>query len=365
MDLKTLLDTFLRAIASPDALWQERLHDDVPWTRRYVHDILPMIVLTTLLTAVLTQVFGYQVPFIGVIRPSMMDALWQMVGSIVLYSLSLTVFGYIAAYLASLMEGRQNMDRAVEMLFLVSIPSLLGQILGTLPYVGVFLALGFGVYSLVLLYRAIPSFLDVPLDHRTRHMLLFITAAIVVSILMNMTLGALFAPKTMPEEVIEEVKISSKTTEKHVPTDPEAFLTDFFESMSKGDHGTKIISDASDDTFIPPKDRRLTKAQVDRFMGLATRIEKVREEQRNTLSEKYDRKQEEFSISDIFNGIKDVSNLATLDMRVVKTNGGNWAEFQWVKDQIREAYFTPSLNETTEHNARLIEAHKELLKSIL
>lgn len=365
MEMKALLDLFMRGIASPEGLWKERLQEQHAWTTLFKTPILPLIVGTTLMSAILTLLFGYKVPFIGVIQPSIIDVIWQMAGSVLLYTLSLIIFGYIAAYLASLMEGKQNMDRAVEMLFLVSIPSLLGQILGTLPYVGLFLALGFGIYSLLLLYRAIPLFLEVPLVHRTRHLLLFFTAAIVVSILMNMTLGALFSPKMTKEDAVQAITPPLQTKHRE-DKDPESYVTDFFESMSLGDHGAKVVTAAHDDTFVPPADKRLTKEQVERFIQLATRIETVRKEQNRALSEKYDERQEdEFSFSDIFSGIKDITNLATLDMKVVKTNGGNWAEFQWVKEQLREAYFTPSLNATTEHNAKLLEPYKERIRSFL
>ena len=137
--------------------------------------------------------------------------------------------------------------------------------------------------------------------------------------------------------------------------------------MSKGDYNQKTITDSANDTFTPPENGRLTKEQVQKFITYAKKVKIVEKEQAQRLKEKYEKKEksDDFSISDIFNGLKDVANLATLELKVVKSNGGNWAEYQWIKDRVREAYYTPSLNETTKYNAKLIEGEEETIKSIL
>jgi len=262
------------------------------------------------------------------------------------------------------------------MIFWISVPSLLGQILGTLPYVGWIIALGLGLYSLVLLYRAIPVFLNVSLENRVKHFILFMISAFVVSVVLNMTVGRLFVPHDMlnqmrsdtlpqsgiPAEIDKEADVKKEQSKS--AEDP---VGEYVEAMTKGDNNKEIISDSADDTFIPPTNGKLSKAQVERFIALAKRVKKVEQEQAQRLKEKYEakEKQEDFSISDIFNGLKDFTNLATLEMKVVKANGGNWAEYQWVKERVREAYYTPSLSKTTEYNAKLIKGYEEVIKGVL
>jgi len=166
---------------------------------------------------------------------------------------------------------------------------------------------------------------------------------------------------------ITETKSATPGTTHTETGKPENPIEDYVNSMAKGDYNKDIIEATKQDTFTPPSDGKLTKAQVDRFLALAKRVKLVEKEQAEKMKEKYEGKDksEEFSITDIFNGLKDISNLATLEMKVVKSNGGNWAEYQWVKDRIREAYYTPSLNSITEYNAKLLKGHEDIIKEIL
>ncbi len=370
MDIKYLINLMIKGTVSAETLWREEISKDRDWKNLLKFPILPLISIVALLTALLMLVFGYNIPFIGTIKPSISDVLFKAFGTVLIYTISIIVFGWFADYLASLMDGKKDLNRGVLMLFLISIPSLLGQILGTLPFAGPFLALGFGIYSLVLLYKAPSIFLDLPSENRTKQFLLFLAAGIVFSMLLSMSVGKFFTPKIAElENITKRIEVQTQKIENITKEEqtPEKQIGNFIDSMSKGDYGSAIIEDTQNETFTTPKENMLTQKQVDRFIALAQKIKIVQKEQSKALKEKYDEKekQENFSISDIFNGIKDISNFATLEMKVVKTNGGNWTEFQWVRDQAREAFFTPSLNDTTKHNAKLLKDHREILKSIL
>ncbi len=362
-----------KALLQPESLWREEVFREMdiqPFLQRVV---FPVIFGVAVLSAVLTKLFGYHIPMLGVIYPSWSDMLIRMVGSIVMYMISIVVAGWIAAYLAGMFGGINDMRKAIAMIFWISIPSMAGQILGTLPYVGWLIALGLGLYSLVLLYKAIPLFLKVPLHERVKHFILFLIGTLVFSMVLGMTLGRLFTPKDMIQnmqpDILKQVTPPSVHNSIETPTSskPANPVEGYVDAMSKGDYNQDVITDTADDTFTPPADGRLTKAQVEQFIRFAQKVKVVEKEQAEKLKEKYEGKEksEDFSISDIFNGLKDFSNLATLEMKVVKTNGGNWAEYQWVKDRIREAYFTPSLNETTQYNAELLKGHEEVIKNIL
>lgn len=368
-----------QAILKPEPLWEEEAADTQEWSAFYKTTLLPIIAIVAIASALLLKLFGYHLPMIGVVRPSVTDMLMQAVGTIVMYSISLLILGWIAAWLAGMLGGKNDLNRAVSMLFWISVPSLAGQVLGIIPMVGWVISLGMGIYSLVLLYRAIPVFLGVPVTDRVKHFIFFLIASFIVSIVLGMTLGSLFTPRDMLQHMRPDVILPPKAGEAAKSAGAQAAgeesagkgsenpVEDYVESMSKGDYNKDVIEKAKQDRFTPPADGKLTKAQVERFLKLAKKVKTVEKEQAQKLKEKYDKKEqsEDFSISDVFNGLKDFTSLATLEMKVVKENGGNWAEYSWVKDRVREAYYTPSLSPTTEYNAKLLKGDEALLKEIL
>ncbi len=373
MKKEALFNMVLNAIIKPEEVWKKELSNETQWQDYLKYPILPIVVIVSIISGILTKLLGYHMPVIGVMYPSTTDVILQISGSIIIFVISMVIFGFIAAYLSDMLGGKKDMNRAVKMLFLISIPSLVGQIFTTLPFVGWVFGLGLSIYSLVLLYRAIPEFLGVSIENRVKHFIFFIIAAIVTSIIINMTLGRIFAPKDMMSHINKDIIIN--TQDRNQETKPISSgkeksdnpVQDYIESMSKGDYNQDIITDSADDSFTPPKDGRLSKEQVEKFIAYAKKAKIVEKEQAKRLKEKYEQKEksDDFSISDIFNGLKDVSNLATLEMKVVKSNGGNWAEYQWIKDRVREAYYTPSLNETTKYNADLLKGYEEVIKSVL
>ncbi len=374
---KDLVNGLMQAVIRPEPLWEEEVSKQRTWQQMLKSPILPVVAGVAVLSGLLTMVFGYRVPMIGVLRPSVTEMVMQMIGTVVMYTLSVLIFGWIAAWLAGMMGGKNDMNRGVAMLFWISVPSLIGQVFATLPMVGWILSLGLGIYALVLLYRAIPVFMEVPIEARVKHFILLLIATLVVSVLLGGTLGRVFAPTSMYERIPEKMPMG-KEIAKHLPEKtaksgveaekkgPEKYIQDYVESMTKGDYGQEVVEKSAQDTFTPPADDKLTRSQVERFIALAKKVRQVQKEQAEAIKRKYEKKEKEIaSLTDIFNSLKDLSSMATIEMKVVKSNGGNWAEYQWVKDRVREAYYTPSLSDVTQYNAKLLEPYKEIIAEIL
>ncbi len=369
MQTDTLVNQFKQAILKPEPLWEEEISKGRSWQELLKSPALPLIGVVAVLSALLTMLFGYHIPLIGVVRPTIGDMLMQMIGTVIMFMISLLLFGWLAAWLADLLGGKNDLDRSVAMFFWISIPSLFGQVLSTIPMVGWVIGIGLGIYSLILLYRAIPIFLEVPIENHVKHFIFFIIASILLSMLLGSTIGKLFSPTGIQEKISEKIPMAKQISEeaKKQNKSPDAYLESYIGSMMKGDYGQEVIEESAKDTFTPPKDNRLTAEQVDAFIVLAKKAKIVQKEQAAALKQKYDKreKEEEPSITDIFGTVKDFSGIATLEMKVVKSNGGNWAEYQWVKDRIREAYFTPSLSDVTQYNAKLIKEDRDLIAEIL
>jgi len=57
--------------------------------------------------------------------------------------------------------------------------------------------------------------------------------------------------------------------------------------------------------------------------------------------------------------------LANAEMEVVKTGGGNWAEHQWVKEQLRIAIVQQEGSDAIEHNYQLYQKYQDQLDQIV
>ena len=75
----------------------------------------------------------------------------------------------------------------------------------------------------------------------------------------------------------------------------------------------------------------------------------------------------DFSFSDIgklTSGLGSAMSLANAEMEVVKSAGANWAEHQWVKDQLHVAKIQKDLNDTVKHNYALYQKYEKRLESL-
>jgi len=199
MAIQTLITLIKRAIIEPEALWQEEHAKDFTLSNYLKSVALPVVLITTLLATVVILIFGYRAPFINmVIYPSLKDALIMFVSSIVLFFISIYIFGWIVAYIASLFGGKLDSTKGTIMLFLISIPSLVGKIFAAIPYIGLIITLVASIYSLVLLYKAPSIFLDLPQENKTKAFILFLLASFVISILLSALFGGLLQPTTTP-----------------------------------------------------------------------------------------------------------------------------------------------------------------------
>jgi hypothetical protein len=107
-------------------------------------------------------------------------------------------------------------------------------------------------------------------------------------------------------------------------------------------HGTiDLMKDVSKDKYDPPKDGKLTEAQIQMYLKVREHekdIAKVAKEQMEEHSKNAD--QAKHSLSGVFEGIKTMQSAGeffTADIRAAKDLGYNTQEYLWVKGQILAA----------------------------
>ena len=185
IDIDKLKTLVIGALSEPRKTW-EAYRAELPDTKTvFLGFTLPLVVGVALVAAVLAFVLGSQGLFGG---RSVAMLLRQIVFGSLSGCIGLLLLAYIAQQVARWFGGSGQYNAALAMSTLVTVPALLAGVPGVLPWVGWLLQLAGAVYSLVLLYQAIPVFLEVSNDKRPLHYI----CTLVLAVIVNMVLGALF-----------------------------------------------------------------------------------------------------------------------------------------------------------------------------
>jgi hypothetical protein len=173
----------------------------------------------------------------------------------------------------------------------------------------------------------------VPDEKRTVHFI----ASLVSIVVLNFIVGSIVGVGSMGSAMQSGTFSKSSTNSRSVTGSGM-----FGEIERQG----RLMEAAKADTFVPPADGKLSKAQVEEYIKV---LQKTR-----AIHEEYAEKMQEFSqemqakdkagktpspadLTKMYAGIGSVMGANNAEMEVVKTGGGNWAEHNWVKEQLRIA----------------------------
>ena len=182
-DLNKTAQLIKGALLEPQSNWQAYLSEANDWKETARSLTLPLIVGALVLTLVFsfvfrsTYLFGTGIGF---------GAL--LIGAVVGFA-GFVITAFILASLAGMFRGDNNFDKAFAAVSLTAVPSYVGVVLGTLPWIGGLLSLGLMIYALVLLYRIIPDYLAIPPGSRVLHFISSMIAVFVVSLLLASVFG--------------------------------------------------------------------------------------------------------------------------------------------------------------------------------
>ena len=120
-----------------------------------------------------------------------------VITSIVGAAVGLPLMGVVFAVAAKLFGGKSDIQAAICMLVFASVPALLGTVFTIIPLLGSLIALGFSIYTLVLIYKSVPMFLAVPNENMMRplHFIVSLVGAailyfVLTSVITMLTVGA-------------------------------------------------------------------------------------------------------------------------------------------------------------------------------
>ncbi|MCB1684069.1 MAG: YIP1 family protein [Pseudomonadales bacterium] len=308
---------------------------EASWQQSFLQLTLPLYVLAYIVAAIVALVTGGSFLFgsltIGIFIFSLV---WGLAWTLVI--------AFIFDYLAGVFGGRRGFDAAYALVALAIIPAAIGTAVNPLPWLGWLLGLAAGIYSLVLAYRFLPLYLEIPEGSRVKHFALSIAAALVVNILVSLMLLPVFGPAMMDSGADGTAPVTGG-------------MLGGFERQAE------FADAASKDTYRPPEDGRLTDRQVRSYVDALGKTQVLRERLMESMKTSGD---SDPSLSEIFSGVGGAVRLSTAEMEVVKSAGGNWAEHQWVGGQIETARIQQDLNETTAHNYALFKKYQQEIEAL-
>jgi hypothetical protein len=176
------------AVADPEATWRGFLPDADNWRKTTFLLTGPLIILAAVL-GYIVGLLGSDASAFG-FRPTIMSTLLTMVFG----AIAAGLVAFIVSALAGMFGGKSSFALGLAATSLAFVPGYLGQVLGWLPWIGGLVLFGLFIYALVLLWRIIPIYLEVPAGKRVGHYLLTLIAAIVVMFLISMLLRPIIEP---------------------------------------------------------------------------------------------------------------------------------------------------------------------------
>ena len=336
------------ALTDADATWRAYLPQAGDWRRTAMLLTVPVVIAALLIAYLIGLVTGGGAVF-G-LRPTLLSTL----GGIVLALAGLTISAFVLSALAGAFGGKNDFALGFAAISLIAVPAYVGQALSSLPWIGWLVSIVLSIYALVLLWRIIPLYLQVPNGKRAVHYILSLVVMAVIGII----LSAVFARDQM---AMQDSPFGGVTSSEEGST---AAAGGFFGGFAQR---AEIVAAAQEDRYDPPGDGELEEAQVQEFARVMERYTEVVREQEARLNELSERagQNERPSLSDIgaaVSSIGGLSALATAEMEIVKTSGGNWAEHQWVKQQLRTAWLQQDINDTVAHNYALYQRYEDVLR---
>jgi hypothetical protein len=336
-DIQATIKWVTAVLSDPDNVATSYRDTSPGWQQSFFQLTLPLYVGSYVVAGVLALITGGSL-LLGSLSFGifLFSLLWSLVWTFAI--------AYIFEFFSGMFDGKRGFDAAYAVIALAIVPAAAGSALAPLPWLGWLISLAGGIYSLMLAYRFLPVFLEVPEPARVKHFVLSIVAALVVNLIVSLTIGSMLQPSMIDESISTQ---SSQSTGGGV--------------FGGFERQAAMVEEASSDVYDPPADSELSDAQVRRYVDVMEKTQQLQERLGNSMKEMEDK---EPSLSDIFDGVGGAVRLSTAEMEVVKTGGGNWAEHQWVKAQLETARIQQDLNATTQHNYELFLKYQDEIEQL-
>lgn len=348
-DPKRTLELVKGALLDAEPTWRSYLPEAGDWKKTAFLLTGPLIVAAALI-AYLLGFAGSDSSVFGQFRPTLGSTLISMV----LGAVAITVVALIVSALAGAFGGKNSFALGLATVSLAFVPGYLGQALAGLPWIGGLLALLLFIYALVLLWRIIPVYLEVPDGKRGLHYISSIAAIFFAMVIIGGVFGR-FMPGADIRDRYELGDVSPGSGDFAAPTGG---------IVGSAMRQAELLASAEEDRYTPPANGELSKAQVEEFVRVMNRSAEMRASKEARLKAMAEKAEQEEQVSfsdltDMMGGVADIAGFAGAEMEIVKSAGGNWAEHVWVRDTMRTAWLQQDINDAVKHNYRLFKTYED------
>ncbi len=357
-DLKKTLDLVKGGLTDPEANWKAWLADNPPWQRTLGLLTGPLLVANVVVVVVLARLFGGYAAY-GVGGGFVV----MLLRGLVMAAIGFLVAVFAFNLLAGVFKGKPDFSRAFAAVSLAAIPAWVAGMIGAaIPWLGFLVSLAGGIWSLVLLYRIMPLALDVPEDKRILHYVLSLVAAFFA----NLVIGSVVGLGSGGVNIADRVAVKRPSGA--------AYSTDVSSGtglFGNAQRQAALMEAAAADRYDPPGDGEVSEDQVEYLLSVTDKARAAAEERTQRIQELSQEMEDKDSASPadllkVYQGMGTAVSLNNVEMEVVKTGGGNWAEYRWVKEQLRVARLQRGEgSEALAHNFRLYEKYREQLVDLL
>lgn len=324
-DFNKTLDLVKGGLLSPAETWNSYLGENPGWQQTLVVLTGPLIVANVVLGLLLSRMMGTMSPF-G------LGGNWFMalVLGLVLACIGFAIAVFVFNFLAGVFGGKPNFDRAFAAMSLVAVPAWVAGIVGAaVPWLGGLISLAGAIVSLVFLYKIIPLAWEVPDSKRVLHFVVSLVAVIAINIVIGTVLGVGRMGGTAS---------SYDLGDRGAGRDSSSMPGMFGEIGRQAD----LMARVSEDRYNPPGDGKVSSRQARWVADVVGKARLTYEEEMarlQKLSEEMEDKEKPSpaDLAKMYKGMGTVISLNTVEMETVKSGGGNWAEYVWVKEQLRAA----------------------------
>ncbi len=356
LDLNRTIKLVTGALLDAEATWKEYLPEATDWKKTAFLLTGPLIFAAAVVSYLLSLVFADSAMF-----PQFQPTLLSTVGTIITGIIAAGVVAFIFSALAGVFGGSSSFALGLAATSLAFVPGYVGQALSWLPWIGGLLAIGLAIYALVQLWKIIPIYLEVPDGKRALHYIVSVVATIVVMVIIGRIVNPIiYGPDAnSPFGPMSGMESSQRSSASDGSSGGGMF--------SDINRAAELMAEAEQDTYEPPADGKLTENQMKEYVTImqtvaAVTAEKVREME--ALAEKVD-EDGEVSIGELgsmMGGVTGMGKMMTVEIEAVRSNGGNWAEHQWVRDSLNQVMMTSSGSAAIQHNHELYKKYADQLR---
>ena len=353
-DFKKTTELVTGGLMRPQETWASYLGENPGWQQTLVVLTAPVIVANVLLSLVLSRMMGTMSPF-GLAGNWFAALVLGFIFACIGFAVAVSVFNF----LAGVFGGKSDFSRAFAAISLAMLPAWVAGIVGAaIPWIGGLIGLAGVVVSLVFLYKVLPLALGVPENKRVLHFVVSIVATLVINVVVATLLGV-----GRTGGGASGYDLGDSGYERGTDRAPGVF--------GEISRQANLIAAAGEDRYEAPADGKVSLDQAHWVAKVADKAQQTYEEEMarlKKLSEEIEDKDDPSpaDLAKMYKGMGSVVSLNTVEMEVVKTGGGNWAEYQWVREQLRAARLQRGEgSDALAHNYELYEELEDRLQDTL